>query len=96
VRNTEITNKECLRCIRRPFPIGNVVLFVHIEAKLLRSLISSVVKEGGMMPTNSAEFLQPSLSLVNCLDPLLRLAVPLLERLFERGKPRVERNNACD
>jgi hypothetical protein len=47
-----------------------------------------------MTPTNSAEFLQSSFGFVNCLDPLLRFVIPLLERLFEWGKPRVERDNA--
>ena len=42
VINTEITNKECLRSIRRPFPIGNVVLAVQVEPELLLSLIWSV------------------------------------------------------
>ena len=40
-RNTEFTNKECFRSIRRPFPISNVVLLVHIETKPLFSLVSS-------------------------------------------------------
>ena len=46
VRNTEITNKECLSCIRRPFSIGNVVLAIDIEPKLLRSLKLSAHKIG--------------------------------------------------
>lgn len=41
-RNTEFTNQECLGSIRRPFPIGDIVLLVHIEAKLLCALCSSV------------------------------------------------------
>lgn len=44
VMNTEITNKECLRSIRRPFPIGNIVFLVHVESKLLGSLLWSVVE----------------------------------------------------
>jgi hypothetical protein len=46
VMNTEITNKECLRSIRRPFPIGNIVFLVHVESKLLGSLLGSVVEIG--------------------------------------------------
>jgi len=42
VMNTEITNKECLRCIGRPFPIGNVVVAIHIEAEFLGALHTSV------------------------------------------------------
>src|SRR6187402_3929449 len=38
-RNTEFTNKECLRCIRRPFPVGDVVLAIHIESESLFSLV---------------------------------------------------------
>lgn len=34
---TEVTNKKCLCSIWRPFAIGNVVVLVHIEAKLLES-----------------------------------------------------------
>lgn len=40
-RITEFTNQECLRCIRRPFPIGDIVVLVYIEAKLLGSLVWS-------------------------------------------------------
>jgi len=54
------------------------------------------VKLGGMMFTNSAEFLQSSLGLVDGLDPFLRFVVSCLERLFERGQPWVESNNALD
>ena len=42
-RNTEFTNKECLRSIRRPFPIGDVVLLVYVDSKLLLSLVWLVV-----------------------------------------------------
>jgi len=38
---TEITNEKCLGCIRRPFPIGDVVVFIHIKAKFLSSLVRS-------------------------------------------------------
>lgn len=34
-KNTEFTNKECLRRIRRPFSIGDIVLLIHIEPELL-------------------------------------------------------------
>ena len=37
-RNTEFTNKECLGSIRRPFPIGDVVLAIDIESELLCAL----------------------------------------------------------
>ena len=46
VMNTEITNKECLRSIRRPFPIGDIVLLVDIDAKLLETLKRSVAGIG--------------------------------------------------
>ena len=45
-RNTEFTNQECLRCIRRPFPIGDIVLLVDIDAKLLEALKWSVAGIG--------------------------------------------------
>lgn len=56
-RNTEIANKECLRSIRRPFPIGNVVVAVDIETKLLCAL--HTISLGNVLIvdcTNSAEF----------------------------------------
>jgi hypothetical protein len=37
-RNTEFTNKECVRSIRCPFPVGNVVMAIDIEPKLLCAL----------------------------------------------------------
>lgn len=36
---TEITNKECLRCIGSPFPVCYVVVCIDIESELLNSLI---------------------------------------------------------
>jgi len=41
-RYTEFTNQECLRCIRRPFPIGDIVLLVDIDSELLKALKWSV------------------------------------------------------
>lgn len=46
-RNTEITNKESLRSVGRPFPIGNVVVAIDIESELLFALQTSV---SGMQP----------------------------------------------
>jgi hypothetical protein len=57
-RNTEFTNKECLGSIGRPFPIGNVVLAIDIEPKLLfalQTLVSGIGAFQGSM--NSAELL---------------------------------------
>ena len=79
-----------MRRIRRPFPVGDVVLAIEVESKLLETLILSVVGLEGMRSTNSAELLQSSLGLVNLLDPVLGIAVSFLEGLFERGEPWVE------
>jgi hypothetical protein len=37
-RNTEFTNQECLSDIWGPFPIGDIVLLVHVDTKLLPAL----------------------------------------------------------
>ena len=79
-----------MRRIRRPFPVGDVVLAVEIESELLESLVWSVVGLDGLRCTDSAELLQSSLGLVNLLDPVLGIAVSFLEGLFERGEPWVE------
>ena len=36
--HTEITNEERFRCIRRPFPVCDVTVLVHIEAHLFCAL----------------------------------------------------------
>jgi hypothetical protein len=42
-RNTEITNKECLFGIRRPFSIGDIVVAADIESEFLEALLRSVL-----------------------------------------------------
>lgn len=93
-RNTEFTNKECLRCIRRPFSIGDIVLTVHIYPKLLEALYKSVLGLAICGSTNSAELVQAALGLVDLLNPILCLAVSFLELLLERGEPWVHFDNA--
>ena len=44
----------------------------------------------------SAELVHSSLGLVDSLDPSLCLVVPLFERLFERGEPRVKLHNTWE
>ena len=43
-RNTEFADKESLRGIRGPFPVGYVVLRVHIEAELLCALCCNLAQ----------------------------------------------------
>jgi hypothetical protein len=42
MRLTELANEECLSGIGCPFSVGDVVLLVHIESKLLGSLEEAV------------------------------------------------------
>lgn len=42
-----------------------------------------------------AELVQPALGVLNCLDPVLRLRISVLQRVLERGEPGVECNDAC-
>jgi hypothetical protein len=42
-RNTEITNKECLLSIRRPFSIGDIVVAANIKSEFLEALYRSVL-----------------------------------------------------
>lgn len=74
-RNTEITNEECLRGIWGPFPIGDVVLLVDIEAELVSAL---------------AELVQAALVLVYASDPVLCLGESFAQGVLEGREPRVE------
>lgn len=63
-----------------PFPIDNVLIGLDNEAILLVA---------------STKLLQSTFGLIDSLDPLLSVRVTASQGIFERGKPRVELNDAC-
>lgn len=78
-RLTEVSYDICLSCIGCPFPIDDISIRLDNQAKFL---------------ITSTELLQTTFGFVDGLDPFLSVTETTSERIFERGKPRVELNNA--
>ena len=82
---TEVSDEIRSHSVRGPFPVDDVSIVLHIEAKLLVALgelsgCSCLVGRG----TYATKLLQAPLRVIDCLDPLLSLAVSALQRAFVR------------
>lgn len=106
VERTEIANQMSLNCVWRPFPVCDVSLVVHVEPELLVALIvlniylisffeSNPQQQCSRKRTHPAELLQPTLRVIDPLDPLLRISEPASQRVFVGLEPRVQLDDAC-
>ena len=75
---TEIAYEVRPQSVGSPFPVCNVSVLVHHEAKLF---------------SPSAELVQATFCIVDCLDPSLSVTVSAPERIFEGSQPWIELDN---